>query len=143
MEEKRNLTVVEPVKEVKKRKPVNLEDLNLTYIDNTGKVKMIKWGHDYLKWDDKRKIEYLEALASAMNDAARIAYEERDAAWEKVDQLKAVNDALEIGNNQSKELYKMAFEQNNMINQQRIAAEKRVLELEKALKEVNDVIKAN
>lgn len=121
-------------------KKVSLEELDLTYVNNKGKVKMIKWGKDYFAWDMSRKVEYLEALASAMNEAARVAYEERDKAWERVDQLVAVEAANKQGLEQAKTLYKQAFDRSNEVNQQRILAEQKVNELEKTLKALSEEV---
>lgn len=38
----------------------------------------IKWGEDFQKWDDSKKLSYLMKFAEAMNHAADIIQKERD-----------------------------------------------------------------
>jgi len=115
------------------KKRMTLEELDLKYVAKGGMVKMIKWGHGYEKWGSSAKIEYLEALASAMNEAARIAYEERDQAWERVDFLtKGLTNAdTSVGMN--KDLMKKSFERNNDLIQENAKLANEVLALKKRL----------
>jgi hypothetical protein len=58
----------------------HIEDLNLTYIDRTnGRVKMIKCGRDFEKWDKDKQNEYLRVLCSSYNSGLDKMQQERDA----------------------------------------------------------------
>lgn len=46
-----------------------------------GGVKLIDFGADYKAWPARRKIDYLEKLASSMNQAADLMQKERDRAF--------------------------------------------------------------
>jgi hypothetical protein len=48
-------------------------------ITKVPKFKMINYGEDFEKWDDRRKISYLKKLASSMNHAADVMQNERNA----------------------------------------------------------------
>ena len=62
----------------------------------------IQWGLIYRDWDDKKKIEYLEKLASSMNHAAALIQDERNQLnalmAKKEEQLVAMNKAIEQNN---------------------------------------------
>jgi hypothetical protein len=49
------------------------------------RARMINFGEEFHKWDDKHKIEFLKKLASSMNHAADIMQQERNKLLEKVD----------------------------------------------------------
>lgn len=76
-------------------KPVEERQLGMD-----GHVKMIKFGEDFEKWPDSRKIEYLKKLASAMNQAADGMQTERNALLEDMGlarrQLENAEKALQI-----------------------------------------------
>lgn len=63
----------------------------------------IKWGKKYNQWPDKDKIRYLEKLASAMNEAARLLQDERDELLPliklKEAQVVKITAAIEANNN--------------------------------------------
>jgi len=64
-----------------------LESINLSYISDGGMVKMISWGKDYKSWTTDKKLEFAEALASAMNEAAEVMQNERNIALEEAVRL--------------------------------------------------------
>lgn len=63
------------------------EGIDLSFIDPNGRVRMIKWGKDYNQWDTDKRLEYAEALASAMNDACRVIQDERNEWLSKAKNL--------------------------------------------------------
>jgi len=72
------------------KEEIKLEDLNLTYLDKTqGRVKMIKWGKDFLNWPLETQNEYLRALASSFNEATERMQAERDEIQAKLTRAEA------------------------------------------------------
>jgi predicted RNA-binding protein with PUA domain len=61
-----------------------ISNINFSYVAEGGQVKMIAWGKDYKTWNTERKLEFAEALASAMNEAAEIMQNERNILAEEV-----------------------------------------------------------
>jgi seryl-tRNA synthetase len=63
----------------------------------------IKWGDKYKKWDDGKKIRYLEKFARSMNHAADLLQNERNELLELVDKkdelLAQMNSMLGENNN--------------------------------------------
>lgn len=59
------------------------ETLNLSYVSTKGQVKMIAWGKDYNSWELSKKVEFTEALASALNEGLEIMQNERNIAMEE------------------------------------------------------------
>jgi hypothetical protein len=55
-----------------------IEDINFEFVGKGGKVKMIAWGKDYLEWDVNKRVEFSEALASALNEALELMQNERN-----------------------------------------------------------------
>lgn len=66
-----------------KEKISKFENINLSFIAEGGMVKNIAWGKDYQKWDVSKKLDFAEALASAMNEAAEVMQNERNLAMEE------------------------------------------------------------
>lgn len=108
----------------------NLEKINFQYVGKGGKVKMIAWGKEYKSWPVEKRLEYAEALASAMNEACDVIQQERDKALQEL--LKAKKQLDEIGN-----AYNIQKQINiNSItkaNQDKEAYVKTIRELEKEL----------
>ena len=67
----------------------------------------IKWGSDYNNWSMRRKIKYLEKLATSMNNAADILQKERNALQ------KILINKEEI----IKELHRKFTEQTQLLNE--------------------------
>lgn len=82
-----------------KNKNINIEDINFEYVSQGGKVKMIAWGKDYLNWDLEHRLEYSEALASAMNEACDLIQKERNSLLIENSKLKDMLDEANIGLN--------------------------------------------
>lgn len=78
MKDKKKLQDYKEENEVLKNQLGKLEHIELSYIDKSGRVRMIKWGKDYNKWDLEKRLDYAEALASSMNDACRLIQDERN-----------------------------------------------------------------
>lgn len=55
-----------------------IENINFEFVGKGGKIKMIAWGEDYLKWDTEKKLEFSEALSSALNEALELMQNERN-----------------------------------------------------------------
>jgi len=62
----------------------------------------VKWGEEFLAWDDRRKIQYLTKFAEAMNHAADTLQTERDKLYEllekKEGQLLQMQEMVEANN---------------------------------------------
>jgi hypothetical protein len=59
----------------------NYVALGLKRLDDNligGVPPKIKWGENYKKWDDARKVKFLETLACSMNHAADLIQKERN-----------------------------------------------------------------
>jgi hypothetical protein len=65
------------------------EGIDLSYISKGGKVKMISWGNDYNKWSVDKRLEFSEALASALNEGLELMQNERNIAMEEVLKLQS------------------------------------------------------
>lgn len=87
----------------KENKEDFLEGLNLSYVAKGGQVKMISWGKDYMNWELDKRLEFAEALASAMNEAADLMQNERNIAMEEAvklqKQLESAQQNLDIVRN--------------------------------------------
>lgn len=63
--------------------------------NGSGNVPMIKFGDDFEKWNDERKINYLKRLASSMNHAADLMQKERNLALASLKEMKTVLEAIQ------------------------------------------------
>lgn len=105
-----------------------LEDINFEFVGKGGKIKMISWGKDYKSWDNERKVEYLEALASSLNDACDRMQQERNKLLTKVLELKSIAEVGDRAFQTQKNININAITGFNAEKQQLI---KRIRELEK------------
>jgi hypothetical protein len=95
----------------------------------------IKWGAKYLEWDDKRKIQYLEKLASSMNQAAFIVQGERNQLNEicelKEEQLNKMTEAVRANNMMLQQEVTKMNEQRQSYNKHVSGLNAKIREMEK------------
>jgi len=99
----------------------------------------IAFGEEFESWDDARKIRYLKALASSMNEAARDMQEQRNEIAIQCDQLKA------LAANADKALHiqkTVTINQLRAGNEQVQALSKQIQELQVRIKAQDAVIEA-
>jgi len=68
--------------------PEGFKALNPALNGKQIRTPQIAWGHEYKAWPDRRKIIYLEKLASSMNHAADVLQQERNRGHEVIEHLK-------------------------------------------------------
>jgi predicted DNA-binding protein (UPF0251 family) len=56
-----------------------LADIDISYLNKNNVAKVIRFDEDFEKRPTHEQIEYLIGLSSAMNEAVKVAYKERDA----------------------------------------------------------------
>lgn len=114
-----------------KKKIGRFKDIDLKFISKGGRVKMISWGEDYKEWTLEKRLEYAEALASAMNDACDLIQKERNQYLKEKLELQAA--LLECDKNLSTQRL------NNINSITKSNADKQ--ELIKALREAEETLK--
>jgi len=112
-------------------KAAGFEKLDPKIIDN--KPPRIKWGELYKRFNDAEKIEYLEKLASTMNNAAYLIQGERDELDAlcrlKEDQIIKLSDSAQANNGMvQSEIMKM--------NEERQLFNSHVADLNKQIKDL-------
>lgn len=110
------------------------QSIKLKYISKGGKVKMIAWGKDYRKWSTEKKLEYSEALASAMNEACDLIQQERNALIIRNRELEKVVGELSRAADDLRQANITNITQTNAEKQQLIG---RIRELEAEIKQYN------
>lgn len=100
----------------------------------------IKWGEQYLKWPSKRRIEYLEKLASSMNHAASILQDERNELNRliilKEQQLTKLSESLRQNNDMIQQQIGAMNEERQSFN---AAAANMKAEIRQLTKDLNDI----
>lgn len=105
--------------------------------------KMIRFGPDFDEWEDDRKIRYLKALASSMNEAADTIQKERNALLvvvaQQKEQLANANKKIEL---QKLMLDQSIAEHNEERNSLGVRINELVQENKKLKQEVKDLKEA-
>lgn len=115
----------------------SLKDIDIAYINKKAAVKLVKFSEDFDSWEPERQIEYLKALASALNEAARVAYEERDKLLNELEVIAKLNDNAAKAVDISKQSLIQGLTE---ANQEKQEMARRILELEARVKAQDKVI---
>lgn len=93
------------------------EDFKVSVIGKGGAVKSLAWGDDYKEWPIEKRLEYAEALAAAMNDAADRIQQERDKLLEENILIKNLNANAQKFADISRESLVKNITESNQLNQ--------------------------
>ena len=116
-------------------KIVKKEDLNLP--PAPAQAPQIDWGEDFLAWSKDHQNRYLKKLCSALNHAADMIQEERNAALNKIQEMKTLLTHADQNVATQKSIVVRSITAHNEEKQNLI---KRIQELENGLKEANQTI---
>ena len=90
----------------------------ITHIDVVELPPKIKWGEDFLAWDDAKKIAYLTKFGEAMNHAADVIQKERDKLSKLVKVKEAQLDQMQLMIDDNNRMLQSEVTQMNAYKQQ-------------------------
>lgn len=116
------------------KKPTTIQELL-----SIRRIPKIQWGEEFEGWDEKKQLAFAKKLADAMNEAARIMQDERDALAKEMQKVIALNASADQAVANHKSITVQQLTESNAEKQQ---LEARILELLTENKQLKKQLKA-
>lgn len=110
-----------------------MESIDMSFVKKGGLVKNIAWGKDYREWPVERRLEFAEALSSALNEGLEVMQNERNIAMEEVLKLRS---QLENAQKNLETVQQTNINAITNFNKEKQDMAKRIRELEKEVQDL-------